>query len=68
MMVQRKGARFEIPSDQVIFGDIVFLNKGEIANCDLIVIQGSAIVNESMLTGDSLPFAKSPLISSEDKF
>lgn len=51
----------KIAHEKIIFGELVVLSKGDVATCDLVVIQGSAIVNEFMLTGDCLPIPKSPL-------
>lgn len=52
----------------MIFGDIVLINKGEIAICDLVIIQGSAIVSESSLTGDCIPNSKTELPNNDDYF
>ncbi|MCZ7585303.1 MAG: heavy metal translocating P-type ATPase [Deltaproteobacteria bacterium] len=41
-------------------GDIVLLRPGESAAADGVVVEGQASVDESMLTGESLPIAKEP--------
>jgi P-type Cu+ transporter len=48
----------EIPIDQVKIGDIFLVRPGERVPLDGIVIQGGSYVNESMLTGESLPIYK----------
>ncbi|QGA12721.1 hypothetical protein EYB26_000366 [Talaromyces marneffei] len=51
----------EITSDKVLPGDLVSVNRtkedGGVA-CDILLIQGSAIVNEAMLSGESTPLLK----------
>lgn len=53
---------------EIVFGDIIFLEEDQIVPCDLIVIEGSAIVNEAMLTGESIPVIKTHLENTEDLF
>ncbi|MBN3290525.1 AT134 ATPase, partial [Polypterus senegalus] len=52
----------EIPSSQMVPGDVFQItgNK-QILSCDAILLSGSCIVNESMLTGESIPVTKSAL-------
>ncbi|KAL4483976.1 hypothetical protein ABPG72_013982 [Tetrahymena utriculariae] len=66
--VVRNGEKKGVLNNEVIFGDIVELKKGEVACCDLIVTQGSVIVNESMLTGESIPIVKTPIQQNDEKF
>jgi Cu+-exporting ATPase len=58
--VIRNGAEMEIPIDAVIPGDIVQVRPGEKIPVDGAVREGSSAVNESMLTGESLPVEKRP--------
>ena len=46
-----------IKSKELVPGDIIAIPQGEIP-CDAIVIQGSCVMNESMLTGESIPAIK----------
>lgn len=57
----------EIESDQLLPGDIVVVPEGKVLPCDLVLLTGSTIVNEAMLTGESVPVMKSslPVIQSE---
>ncbi|XP_068220769.1 polyamine-transporting ATPase 13A3-like isoform X2 [Palaemon carinicauda] len=49
-------------------GDIVVIPpNGCIMACDAVLISGNAIVNESMLTGESVPVTKTPVTASEEK-
>ncbi|HSB51568.1 MAG TPA: heavy metal translocating P-type ATPase [Dissulfurispiraceae bacterium] len=50
----------EIPIDEVIVGDIIVVRPGERAPVDGEVTEGFSSVDESMLTGESLPVEKSP--------
>lgn len=56
--VLRAGASLELPVEQVILGDIVLIKPGERIPVDGKIIEGSTHVDESMMTGESLPVAK----------
>ena len=42
-------------------GDLIEVPEDSIMPCDLILLNGSSIMNESMLTGESVPVIKMPL-------
>ncbi|MEY4609644.1 MAG: hypothetical protein RL625_1861 [Gemmatimonadota bacterium] len=48
----------EIPIDQVVPGDLVAVKPGERVPVDGVVLRGESAVDESMLTGESIPVAK----------
>ena len=52
------GVEKEIPADEVEVGDLVVVRPGETVAVDGVVVQGVAAVDESMLTGESLPVDK----------
>jgi Cu+-exporting ATPase len=56
--VRRGGVDREVPIGQVQVGDIVVLRPGERVAVDGEVIEGASHVNESMITGESLPVAR----------
>lgn len=56
--VLRDGNVFEIPLDAVIVGDILIVKPGEKVPVDGIITEGSSSLDESMLTGESLPVDK----------
>jgi P-type Cu+ transporter len=58
--VMRDGAEIEIPIDQVAVGDLVLVRPGEKIPVDGVVVEGRSSVDESMLTGESLPVDKGP--------
>jgi Cu+-exporting ATPase len=58
--VVRDGAEAEVPLVEVRVGDLVRVRPGERVAVDGIVVEGSSAVDESMLTGESLPVAKVP--------
>jgi Cu+-exporting ATPase len=58
--VVRDGAEVEIPLDAVAVGDVIAVRPGETIPLDGEVVDGSSAVDESMLTGESLPVAKGP--------
>lgn len=58
--VLRDGQEIEIPVDQVLVGDIVTVRPGEKIPVDGVVLEGRSAVDESMLTGESLPVEKGP--------
>ena len=56
--VERSGKETEIPIDEVTAGDIFVVRPGMSVPVDGVVISGSGAVDESMLTGESLPVDK----------
>ena len=56
--VVRSGIETELPIDEVRVGDIVLVKPGEKIPVDGVVIDGRSAVDESMLTGESLPVEK----------
>ncbi|MFC0029978.1 heavy metal translocating P-type ATPase [Micromonospora chaiyaphumensis] len=56
--VLRDGAEAEVPVDQVVVGDLVRVRPGEKVPVDGTVVEGASTVDESMLTGESLPVSK----------
>ncbi|MFC5541790.1 heavy metal translocating P-type ATPase [Ureibacillus suwonensis] len=56
--VLRDGIEKEIPLDEVVVGDILLVKPGEKIPVDGEVIEGNTAVDESMLTGESIPVDK----------
>ena len=56
--VVRDGAEVEVPVEQVRTGDIFVVRPGENIPVDGVVLEGSSAVNESALTGESIPVDK----------
>jgi P-type Cu+ transporter len=56
--VLRPGGEREIPVDQVVVGDLVRVRPGDRVPVDGVLIEGASSVDESMLTGESLPVEK----------
>ncbi|MBQ9064380.1 MAG: heavy metal translocating P-type ATPase [Blautia sp.] len=59
-VVLRDGAEQVIPVEQVASGDIFLVRPGENIPVDGVVIEGESAVNESALTGESIPVDKAP--------
>lgn len=57
--VLRDGVQYEIPTEDVNVGDIIFVKSGARIPLDGTITDGGADVDESMLTGESLPIEKS---------
>jgi Cu+-exporting ATPase len=58
--IVRGGVEQKIPVAEVVPGDTFIVRPGEKAPVDGVVIEGESAVDESMLTGESLPVAKRP--------
>ncbi|HLH26237.1 MAG TPA: heavy metal translocating P-type ATPase [Chloroflexota bacterium] len=58
--VVRDGAEIDVPVDAVVVGDVVVVRPGEKIPVDGVVESGRSTVDESMLTGESLPVEKGP--------
>ncbi len=50
----------DIPIEQVVVGDVVIVRPGERIPVDGVVVDGRSAVDESMLTGESIPVDKGP--------
>ncbi|MBI2110035.1 heavy metal translocating P-type ATPase [Candidatus Woesearchaeota archaeon] len=55
----RKGKEIQIPIEQVQVNDIILVKPGERIPTDGVVIDGHSTVDESMITGESIPIEKS---------
>jgi P-type Cu+ transporter len=53
-------AEIEVPVEAVLLGDLVVVRPGERMPVDGVVVEGRSAVDESMLTGESLPVDKKP--------
>ncbi len=58
--VIRDGTEVELPTADVVAGDIVVIRPGNKIPVDGIVEEGESLVDESMLTGESMPVQKGP--------
>jgi Cu+-exporting ATPase len=56
--VLRDGLEAEVPADDVRVGDVVLVKPGETIPVDGVVVDGRSAIDESMLTGESLPVEK----------
>lgn len=56
--VVRGGQEVDIPIEEVVPGDLVVVRPGEKIPVDGVIVEGSSAVDESMLTGESLPVDK----------
>ncbi|GIP53901.1 heavy metal translocating P-type ATPase [Paenibacillus vini] len=59
-LVVRDGQELTLPVEEVVAGDIVLVRPGEKIPVDGQVLEGLSSVDESMLTGESLPVEKKP--------
>lgn len=57
-LVLRNNQEIEIPIDELILKDIVIVKPGNIVPTDGVIIFGNSSIDESMLTGESLPISK----------
>ncbi len=60
LIVERGGEHLEVPIKEVTIGDLFKVSPGEIIPVDGVVLEGSTTVDESLLTGESIPLVKNP--------
>ncbi len=58
--VLREGREMEVPVDSVMAGDVCIVRPGQRVPTDGEVMEGASSVDESMLTGESMPVEKAP--------
>ncbi len=58
--VLRGGEEFEIPIDEVRVADVLIVKSGERIPVDGVVLEGRGVLDESVLTGESMPVEKNP--------
>jgi Cu+-exporting ATPase len=58
--VVRDGAELDIPIAEVVVGDVIIVRPGEKIPVDGEVVAGTSAVDESMITGESIPISKEP--------
>ena len=56
--VMRNGRKMEIPAEELVIDDILLLSAGQQVPADCIAVEGMAELNESLLTGESVPIKK----------
>ena len=56
--VVRDGQQLDIPVEQIVVDDILILSAGQQVPADCIAVEGTAELNESLLTGESVPIKK----------
>ncbi|HVU45001.1 MAG TPA: heavy metal translocating P-type ATPase [Terracidiphilus sp.] len=57
--IKRNGTEADVPLDEIRHNDIILVRPGERIPADGIVLSGKSTVDESMLTGESMPVEKS---------
>ena len=58
--VERGGAVAEIPADALRLGDLVQVRPGDRVPCDGIIVERQSAVDESPVTGESMPVSRGP--------
>jgi Cu2+-exporting ATPase len=57
-LVERGGETLEVPTSEVVVGDTLVVKPGGKVPVDAVVLQGESHVDESMVTGESMPVGK----------
>ncbi len=58
--ILRDGQEIDLPVEEVLVGDVVIVRPGEKIPVDGEIIEGNSAVDESMITGESIPVEKGP--------
>jgi len=56
--VLREGVETQIPTDDVVVGDVLVVRAGETVPVDGVVVEGGAAIDESAITGEPIPAEK----------
>ena len=59
-LILRDGKEIEVPIDQVVVDDIMLVKPGAKIPLDGVIIEGKSSIDESMITGESIPVDKGP--------
>ena len=59
-VVLRDGQEVEVATSEVVVGDVLLVRPGAKIPVDAVVVDGESEIDESMVTGESLPVAKTP--------
>ncbi|KAG2378060.1 hypothetical protein C9374_008682 [Naegleria lovaniensis] len=59
--VNKVGSTENVSSEELVPGDVIVLSDGILLPCDVLLLSGQCILNEAMLTGESIPVVKTPL-------
>lgn len=57
-LVERDGAPVEVPVEEVVLGEIVLVKPGSHVPVDGVILEGSTSIDESAITGESIPVEK----------
>jgi Cu+-exporting ATPase len=57
-LVERIGIEMEIPIEDVVKGDVIIVKPGQSIPVDGVIVFGNSSIDESMLTGESMPVEK----------
>lgn len=68
IQVERDGTQTAISSEEIVPGDIIFLEKNTNVPCDCVLIDGEILLDENTLTGEATPITKFEIENSEVKF
>lgn len=66
--VRRNGHFSPLLSQELVPGDIIEIPENSLIPCDLILLKGNCVVNEAVLTGESIPIPKNPLLENNQIF
>ena len=58
----------EIDSTELVPGDVIEIEANSKVPCDLVVLEGQALIDESLLTGESVPMLKALLPCNDEMF
>ena len=58
--VERGGGEVELPLAEIRLGDVIVVRPGDRIATDGLVVEGTGAVDESLVTGESLPVTKAP--------